>query len=408
MAVLQCGACDRFISVSIAPGGNPVAKADPERWSLTRTLCPGCGYSLCDRCAPRGTTSCPRCKAAFAGGGAPGDEEDAGRWEQQAGLMLARRWLAGALLGSVVTSVLMVGASRNVGVSLVLWVASLLAAWSGARRMVALGAVSRPWLFLVPMLGLIPLLNIIALAWLLWRAQASLDEVRTELQAQERRQAARERAAQRRATAPPPAPQSRAEPRKPAAFRALACIKFAGLPAPDGEVLDVNIGSALPGMAPDDSPVAVAYQGFGVFFAVDEGSYYGLLSRRQLREAELDPQDLLRLGLGNLAGWAGGDGGPEFRLEQSGAATALLARGQFEASLVLLDSLWDSLAPGGVVVAMPAPDVLAFCDPRSREGIAELRAIVQRLEQSGARMLVRELFVRRDGRWTEFTGAAYS
>lgn len=70
MAVLGCSgwACERLISVSGLPGGNPVAAAEPEYWSTEYFFCRECGEAFCDRCAAnrRGRTfavvkSCGSC-----------------------------------------------------------------------------------------------------------------------------------------------------------------------------------------------------------------------------------------------------------------------------------------------------------------------------------------------------------
>ncbi len=52
MAVMACSGCSRLISISMVPGGNPAALADPEHFSMSRRLCHGCGQQYCDRCAP--------------------------------------------------------------------------------------------------------------------------------------------------------------------------------------------------------------------------------------------------------------------------------------------------------------------------------------------------------------------
>jgi hypothetical protein len=80
--------------------------------------------------------------------------------------------------------------------------------------------------------------------------------------------------------------------------------------------------------------------------------------------------------------------------------------GNFEASLILVDGLWDKalaqLAPNGFVAAIPARDILAFCDANSAAGIAELHQLIGRI-QNGNHMLSRELFQRADAGWSRFS-----
>jgi hypothetical protein len=63
--------------------------------------------------------------------------------------------------------------------------------------------------------------------------------------------------------------------------------------------------------------------------------------------------------------------------------------GNFEASVLLLDTVWDiSLAKhvnGNFVAAIPARDVLAFGDSTSPEAIAELRDVIKRLKSKRGR-----------------------
>ena len=60
MAVAWCNRCGRSISISIIPGGNPVALADPEKWSATWRPCPVCHHAYCDRCMDF-EPLCPKC-----------------------------------------------------------------------------------------------------------------------------------------------------------------------------------------------------------------------------------------------------------------------------------------------------------------------------------------------------------
>ena len=64
MGVAGCAKCERFISLSIIPGGNPVALADPEKWAVKHAQCTECGSYLCDRCA-EGFSFCPECHGSL-------------------------------------------------------------------------------------------------------------------------------------------------------------------------------------------------------------------------------------------------------------------------------------------------------------------------------------------------------
>lgn len=62
--ILSCSgwACTRLISVSKVPGGNPVARNDPENYAIDFKICEDCGNNFCDRCHVPGTRlRAPRC-----------------------------------------------------------------------------------------------------------------------------------------------------------------------------------------------------------------------------------------------------------------------------------------------------------------------------------------------------------
>ena len=88
---------------------------------------------------------------------------------------------------------------------------------------------------------------------------------------------------------------------------------------------------------------------------------------------------------------------------ENGDVHALLLDGHFEASLVLLDDLWDealaSYAPNGFIVALPARDVIAFCDAKSETGIAQLRDMVNRITAKGDHLVSQSLYQREGGAW---------
>lgn len=75
-----------------------------------------------------------------------------------------------------------------------------------------------------------------------------------------------------------------------------------------------------------------------------------------------------------------------------------------DASLVLDDDLMEKLAQdveGDLVVALPSRNVLAASGTGHRDGLAELRRTVEQVWADGDdRLIVRDLLVRRRGRWT--------
>ncbi|MFI5914076.1 tetratricopeptide repeat protein [Dactylosporangium sp. NPDC051541] len=63
--LLSCAGwrCQRMISISDIPGGNPVARNDPEHYSIKFQICPDCHKSFCDRCvAPKTMLRAAKCR----------------------------------------------------------------------------------------------------------------------------------------------------------------------------------------------------------------------------------------------------------------------------------------------------------------------------------------------------------
>lgn len=55
-----------MISVSAIPGGNPVAKNDPENWALDYGKCAACNAHWCDRCLKNlAAPNCPKDQTQF-------------------------------------------------------------------------------------------------------------------------------------------------------------------------------------------------------------------------------------------------------------------------------------------------------------------------------------------------------
>jgi hypothetical protein len=81
-----------LISVSAVPGGNPVAKNDPENWAVTYGRCALCNASWCDRCmAKLGAPECPKDKVKLTMFG-PVPEETQRPGPQAAVASAARPW----------------------------------------------------------------------------------------------------------------------------------------------------------------------------------------------------------------------------------------------------------------------------------------------------------------------------
>jgi uncharacterized protein YtpQ (UPF0354 family) len=175
----------------------------------------------------------------------------------------------------------------------------------------------------------------------------------------------------------------------------------------EGERLDVRVHAT--GALEGGGPVVRATGGlFGVFYAVDEGSHYTFVTNRDLEAVGIKVDDLHAIGMRNLTARINGE--PGLHLERTRTFTGLGIGGDFEASLVLLDTVWAERLKGEVagnfVVAVPTRDVCAYCDSRSREAIDALRMLAERLTSKGERLLCERLLLRDGGRWRFYEGPA--
>jgi uncharacterized protein YtpQ (UPF0354 family) len=156
-------------------------------------------------------------------------------------------------------------------------------------------------------------------------------------------------------------------------------------------------GGPAVGLSHDDSfvmrpladPLVVTY-------AVDTGNAYQLVQHRHLVRDAIDAATLHDHALANLGRLVNSK---PTRVHPYGNIFAVTMGGDFEASLILLDQLWEhhlrQFVKGEYAVAVPARDILAFCDASSAAGLSELRELIQRVFPGGDHLLSDQIYVRR-------------
>lgn len=141
-----------------------------------------------------------------------------------------------------------------------------------------------------------------------------------------------------------------------------------------------------------------------IAYVVDEGSGYQYVQNRHLDEDGISAAEVHEIGLRNLAARASQG---NLRVQAYGNMFAVLMGGDFEASLMLLDPLWDhhfrQCVSGTYAIAIPARDILAFCDHASDIGRAELSQLIGRIYPSGDHLLTDRIYIRGDGAWSPTT-----
>jgi len=146
--------------------------------------------------------------------------------------------------------------------------------------------------------------------------------------------------------------------------------------------------------------------GLAVTYVVDDGGGLSYIHERDLEAAGVEADDLHGKALANLAQLAEG----RLTVRRTGAIWALFLDGTFEASIILLDRFWERDVrehhAGEIVVALPARDVMCFCDRASSAGIAELRAVVRRVWSTSKHLISDGLFLRRGQTWVRADGVS--
>jgi len=112
----------------------------------------------------------------------------------------------------------------------------------------------------------------------------------------------------------------------------------------------------------------------------DDGHAFTFLQRRHLREFALGEDDIFATGLGNLERLVA-DG--RVRLHRHGAAYAVIAGGNFEASLLMCQTVWQwvstHIGAQALCAVAPARDVLMVGDAAVPDVRAELGALLCRV-----------------------------
>ena len=178
-------------------------------------------------------------------------------------------------------------------------------------------------------------------------------------------------------------------------LEAIACIK--------AEVPEDDSAPALQ-LGEDDAPILKRIGGgLLVAYLVDEGDSFAYVQERHLRETGIDKDQIHARAVENLRNLTEG----RVTIRQNGPTHALFFDGNFEASLILLDEMWDEDLVqhhgGEPVVAIPARDVLCFCNASSVAGIDELRAVISRCWPTGDHLVSKKLFQRINRTWVPFS-----
>jgi uncharacterized protein YtpQ (UPF0354 family) len=144
--------------------------------------------------------------------------------------------------------------------------------------------------------------------------------------------------------------------------------------------------------------------GLLIAYIIDMGDRFQYVQHRHLETSGIIEGELHKHAMENLALLAK----EKLVVHPRGSTFAVFLEGNVEASLILIDDLWEKnfarSVTTGFVAEMPARDVLAFCDLVSQEGIAELHQVVARVSAGGDHLLTSVLYRRQERKWIQFEG----
>lgn len=161
-----------------------------------------------------------------------------------------------------------------------------------------------------------------------------------------------------------------------------------------------ELGEADVTLSGDDEPILRPLgNGLVVAYLVDEGDRFVWVQQRHVTAEGVTQVELHQQSLLNLDRKAN----EMLSVTDLGSFFACVLDGNFEASLLLLDNLWDKqlseLVPNGFIAGVPARDILMFCDSNSEPGMKEISERIERVWPEGDHLLRRELYVRDNRSW---------
>jgi len=167
-----------------------------------------------------------------------------------------------------------------------------------------------------------------------------------------------------------------------------------------GWVEDAKAMSKSRGFDPEESQVTEDYnEELVIVYAEDTPRNVRYFSRKDLDKAGVERNKLRALAIANLRRVL-----PKIEAHQGPVYSMYTADGNYEASLLLFDDLWDGdiKVDGDIVVAIPTRDVLLITGSKNEEGIARLREIVDQITAEGTYTISSNLFVYRKGVFRRF------
>lgn len=168
------------------------------------------------------------------------------------------------------------------------------------------------------------------------------------------------------------------------------------------KVAEFDTSSSLVTELPhDNSPVITPFAGdLIVMYALDLPTHFQFVTFRDLHNAALTAAELHSIALQNFPSRV-----PKIELHGQAPRHMIIAGGNFEATLLLLDSMWDQFEhemPGELLAVVPARDLLYVSATGWDEAKTFLLEASSRFLPEERYALSKCIFVRRNGKWMPY------
>lgn len=143
----------------------------------------------------------------------------------------------------------------------------------------------------------------------------------------------------------------------------------------------------------------VTSYGLIAHYLVDQGHSFQYVVNEFLEKSGLTLGQLHEIAVENLIKYVGG----KIQIRSSGSLHGLICGGNFEASLMAVDALWQNslkdYVQNKIIAVAPARDILAFGDSENPDTIPELKALVDRIWPNGDHLITKSMYVYCDSGW---------
>ncbi len=139
-----------------------------------------------------------------------------------------------------------------------------------------------------------------------------------------------------------------------------------------------------------------------IFYAEDSPKNLRYLTPESMTLAKLAKDQLRELAVKNLRRLV-----TDIQIHGDNGLFMITAGGTYEASLLLLDELWQGdrmKVDGDYVVAIPARDMLLVTGSNNPHALQKIRSMARKIREESAYSLTADLFVYRAGKFTKFEG----